>query len=58
MGSDEAKKKATYPAVVGIEESKRLAQNLVEEAVSHLALFKQEGEPLREIARYLTRRTS
>lgn len=58
VGSDEAKKKATYPAVVGIEESKRLAQNLVEEAVSHLALFKQEGEPLREIARYLTRRTS
>jgi geranylgeranyl diphosphate synthase type II len=29
VGSDEARKKATYPGVVGIEESKRLAENLV-----------------------------
>ncbi len=58
VGSDETRKKATYPGVVGIEESKRLAENLVKEAIVHLTLFEEEGEPLKEIARYLIRRTS
>jgi geranylgeranyl diphosphate synthase type II len=58
VGSDEARKKATYPGVVGIEESKRLAENLVDEAVSHLTIFGDGAQPLKEIARYLIRRTS
>ena len=58
VGRDEARKKATYPSVVGIEESKRLAGRLVEEAVSYLTVFQQRGEPLKEIAYYLIRRTS
>ena len=56
--SDEARRKATYPGIVGIEESKRLAENLVEEAIVHLAILEGKGEPLREIARYLIQRTS
>ncbi len=58
VGSDEARNKATYPGVVGIEESKRLAENLVDEAVSHLTILRNRAEPLEEIARYLIRRTS
>ena len=58
VGSDEARGKATYPAVVGIEESRRLAGNLVDEAVSYLGVFGERGQPLREIAGYLIRRTS
>jgi len=58
VGSDEARKKATYPGVVGIEESKRLAENLVKEAIAHLTILEEKAEPLEEIARYLVRRTS
>lgn len=58
VGSDEARKKATYPDVVGIGESKRLAENLVEEAVVCLSILQEKGEPLKEIARYLIKRTS
>lgn len=58
VGSDEARKKATYPGVVGIEEAKHLAENLAEEAISYLAVFGSSAEPLREIARYVVRRTS
>jgi len=58
VGSDEAQKKATYPDVVGIGESKRLAENLVEEAVACLSILQEKGEPLKEIARYMIRRAS
>ncbi len=58
VGSDEARKKATYPGVVGIEESKRLAENLVNEAIAHLTILEEKAGPLEEIARYLVRRTS
>ena len=58
VGSDEAKKKATYPALLGVEESRALAKNLVDEAASCLTVFQERGEPLREIASYLIRRTA
>ena len=58
VGSDEAKKKATYPALVGVEESRRLAGNLVDEAVSCLTVFEERGEPMRQIASYVIRRSS
>jgi len=58
VGRDQARKKATYPGVVGIEESKCLAGNLVEEAVLCLTVFEERGEPLKEIAYYLIRRAS
>lgn len=57
VGSDETKKKATYPLVVGVEDSKGVAEGLVKEAISHLSVFGKHGEPLKEIARYLIRRT-
>lgn len=56
--SDEARKKATYPALVGVGESKRLAKCLVDEAIASIEIFGKNADPLRGIARYLIRRKS
>ncbi len=44
-GSDLSKKKATYPSVVGLEESKRRARELVDLAVEALSPFGDGGGP-------------
>ncbi len=55
-GADEKRGKATYPAHLGVEESKRRAEELVERAVSSLDSFDEAAEPLRMIAAFITRR--
>jgi geranylgeranyl diphosphate synthase type II len=57
-GSDEARGKATYPAVVGLAEAKRRAGELVEMALDALSAFHEKADPLREIARYVVNRKS
>ncbi|QSV45160.1 polyprenyl synthetase family protein [Geobacter benzoatilyticus] len=57
-GSDQARGKATYPAVMGLADSKRRAQELVEIALDAIAPFGEKAEPLREIARYIVSRNS
>jgi geranylgeranyl diphosphate synthase, type II len=57
-GSDEARGKATYPALVGLAESKKRAAELVKMALDALADFDDKAEPLREIARYIVDRKS
>ncbi|HMK44165.1 MAG TPA: farnesyl diphosphate synthase [Dissulfurispiraceae bacterium] len=57
-GSDEKKKKMTYPKLYGLEQSKRQAEQLVADAVATLGGFDQKADPLREIARYVASRTS
>jgi geranylgeranyl diphosphate synthase type II len=57
-GSDEARGKATYPALVGLADAKRRAAELVEIALEALVPFGDEAEPLREIARYIVYRKS
>jgi len=57
-GSDEARGKATYPAVLGLAESKRLAAELVDRAFAALSPFGDRAEPLREIASYIIKRKS
>ncbi|MDP3029775.1 MAG: polyprenyl synthetase family protein [Deltaproteobacteria bacterium] len=52
-GSDIRKKKATYPSVYGLEESRGIAGRLVEEAIDSLRGFGAEAEPLRAIAHYI-----
>lgn len=49
-GKDAAVAKATYPAVIGLEESRAEATRLTEEALEALAVFGKNGERLREIA--------
>ena len=57
-GSDQARGKATYPAIMGLSESKRRANELVGMALQSLAAFDEKAEPLREIARYIVARQS
>jgi geranylgeranyl diphosphate synthase, type II len=52
-GTDLSRGKATYPSVLGLEESKRRAIDLVELAVESLKPYGPGAEPLREIARFI-----
>lgn len=54
--SDITNKKSTYPAILGMEKSKKLARELVDNAYSALAEFDAKADPLREIARYILNR--
>jgi geranylgeranyl diphosphate synthase type II len=55
-GVDEKRKKITYPAAIGIEPSKSLAKQLIEEAVNALASFRVEADPLKYLAWYIIER--
>lgn len=57
-GSDERKKKITYPRLFGIEKSRQIASELIGDALNALSFFDERAEPLREIARYLLERKS
>jgi geranylgeranyl diphosphate synthase type II len=55
-GSDEARGKATYPAVMGLAAAKEEAQSMMNEALGTLEIFGAEADALREIARYIVQR--
>jgi geranylgeranyl diphosphate synthase type II len=55
-GSDLSRKKATYPALVGVEESKKRARELIHLAIEALKPFGPEADPLREIAGFIVAR--
>jgi len=56
IGTDRLKKKATYPSLLGLEESKRRATELVQLALDALSPFGPEANPLREIAAFIVKR--
>jgi geranylgeranyl diphosphate synthase type II len=55
-GSDEARGKATYPAVMGVAAAREEALAMMDEALRALEIFGAEADPLREIARYIVQR--
>ncbi len=55
-GSDISKGKTTFPAMLGMEASRRRLTELVGGAASHLAGFDHRAEPLRQIAGYIMER--
>jgi geranylgeranyl diphosphate synthase type II len=55
-GSDLSKGKVTYPSLLGLEESKRRAKELVELAIEALTSYGPEADPLRGIARFIITR--
>lgn len=55
-GSDLRKKKATFPALLGIEESRRWAHRLVSEAQQSLVIFGDRGAALSAIADFVVMR--
>lgn len=57
-GSDQERGKATYPAVVGLTESRRRAEELAVIALDSLAIFDEKADPLRDIAQYIVSRKS
>jgi len=56
VGGDQEKKKATYPALMGIEESKKRAREFMELAIESLNPFGEEANSLRAIARFIVAR--
>lgn len=55
--SDIKSSKATYPALLGIEESKKKAQVLIDNGIAYLDHFYSSADHLREIALYFISRT-
>jgi len=55
-GKDTAAKKATYPALFGVDESLRKADELVSTAFAELDGFADRAETLKELARFLVER--
>ncbi len=56
VGADQARGKATYPAVYGLDAAKAEARRLIGEALAALNGFGGEAAPLRAIADYLLTR--
>ena len=55
-GKDIAAKKATYPALIGLDQSRVEARRLTRAAQNALKIFGKEAELLRELANYLLAR--
>jgi geranylgeranyl diphosphate synthase type II len=58
VGSDEKKKKMTYPKLYGLTKSKEKAEEVLRYAVETLKRFDEKADPLRDIALYLLNRSS
>ncbi|BCS95776.1 farnesyl-diphosphate synthase [Desulfoluna limicola] len=56
VGTDAQLNKATYPALMGLADSKAYATSLVEEAVFALSEFETRAEPLKALALYIVQR--
>lgn len=57
-GKDAVRGKATYPAAVGLEESRERARELAREAVALVEPFGERAEPLEAIALFVVERKS
>ena len=62
VGSDQRQGKSTYPSLVGLDESRRLAHAAADEALTHLSSVKGLDGPaavfLRDLARYIVERVN
>jgi len=56
IGSDQAKNKSTYPALLGLDGAKKEAKRLLEVALASLTSFDERADPLRAIARFIAER--
>ena len=55
-GADERRNKATWPALFGVEESRRCCDDLLARAQDALATFGERGDSLRWLANYIVKR--
>ena len=56
QGADRALNKPTYPAIIGLDASVKLADELANAAIDSLAGFNDNADPLRQLARYVVER--
>jgi geranylgeranyl diphosphate synthase type II len=56
-GKDAAQGKLTYPALVGLEKSKQLAQKITADAIAALKIFGKNADTLRQLAHVMLDRT-
>lgn len=54
LGKDQAVSKATYPALYGVDQSKKVAVELVEEAMESIDFLGEKAAALRELARFIS----
>src|ERR1700691_4179867 len=55
-GKDQAQKKATYPALHGLEVSRDIAADLEAKALNELELYRERAGRLRQLAQFLVAR--
>ncbi len=55
-GTDMERGKMTYPSLIGIDKSKKLAEKLVNNALDVISHFDHRADPLRSIAQYILHR--
>jgi len=55
-GKDAAADKATYPALIGLDAAREMAQRLIDEALDNISPFDRAADPLRQLARYIVGR--
>jgi farnesyl diphosphate synthase len=53
IGADAAHEKPTYPVIIGLEPSRELVVELVEDVIDTLACFDALADPLRHLAQYI-----
>ncbi len=58
IGSDEANSKITYPVIYGVDKSKTIAQQLVDEAVELVQVYGEKSNTLVDIANMVIERKS
>ena len=56
-GKDALTDKATYPALIGLEGAREMANGLVDDALDSIAAFDAAADPLRQLARYIVGRS-
>jgi geranylgeranyl diphosphate synthase type II len=56
VGSDQAHHKITGPSLIGLEQAKARALELVDSALEELEVFDMRGQPLAALARYIIER--
>ena len=55
-GKDTKAQKATYPSIVGLEKSRKIAAQLTDKAFAALKIFKGKATALETLADYLLKR--
>jgi geranylgeranyl diphosphate synthase type II len=56
VGTDQLRRKNSYPGLLGLAKSKEFAQNLVQQAIEAIAEFDAKADALRAIAGYVLER--